>query len=76
MGGMLASVINCGGWSWVDIGLLAQRGGSFLCVGIVVFVVLMAVFRGRSGRVCPHCHEVNRPPAVFCAQCGKKLPLN
>ncbi len=35
-------------------------------------MVLWLLLRRRSSR-CGRCGEVNRPAAVFCAQCGQRL---
>jgi hypothetical protein len=48
-------------------------GGNMLCVVVVVVIVLLATSTRRSSRRCPRCHEINRPHAVYCAQCGAKL---
>lgn len=41
----------------------------------VAMVVAIALFGSRrpAGR-CPRCGEQNREPALFCAQCGLRLP--
>ena len=48
--------------------------GSLVCVGAVVVAVLIATAGRRGVRHCPKCRELNRPPAIFCAQCGMRLP--
>ncbi len=39
----------------------------------VAVVVLVASFR-RPSRRCPRCQQINREQAVYCAQCGERLP--
>ena len=56
------------------IGFEFPCGGNLLCVILVVVVVLLATYTRRSARRCPRCQEINRPHAVYCAQCGAKLP--
>lgn len=48
-------------------------GGNLLCVVVVVVIVLLATSTRRSARRCPRCQEINRPHAIYCAQCGAKL---
>lgn len=53
-------------WFWDDSALW-----------IIVAVAVMAswaVGARRSPRACPRCHEHNREAAIYCAQCGVKLP--
>ena len=45
-----------------------------VCVAVVMIIVFLATSTHRSARRCPRCHEVNREPAVYCAQCGARLP--
>ncbi|RME41623.1 MAG: zinc ribbon domain-containing protein [Planctomycetota bacterium] len=45
-----------------------------LCVALVAVIVFLATSTRRSARRCPRCHEINRDVAVYCAQCGAKLP--
>lgn len=42
-------------------------------VAIAVIVFLATSSRGGGGRRCRRCQEINRPHAVYCAQCGLKL---
>ncbi len=44
------------------------------CIAMVVVIVLLATSTRRMARRCPRCSEVNREPAIFCAQCGARLP--
>jgi hypothetical protein len=48
-------------------------GGNLLCVIVVVGLVLLATSTRRSARRCRRCQEINRPHAIYCAQCGAKL---
>lgn len=43
-------------------------------VGAVVVAVSWAVGVRRGPRRCPRCHEHNREAAIYCAQCGARLP--
>jgi hypothetical protein len=43
-------------------------------IAAVVAVVVIASLQRRPSRQCPRCREVNREAAVFCAQCGERLP--
>jgi hypothetical protein len=45
-----------------------------VCVGVVAIIVFLATSTRRSARQCPRCREINRQPAVYCAQCGTRLP--
>ncbi len=45
----------------------------WVMIGVAVFVT-WAVGARRSPRRCPRCHEHNREAAIYCAQCGGKLP--
>ena len=56
------------------LGMDFLRGGNFVCVAFVVVLVVLATSTRRSARRCSRCHEINRPHANFCAQCGAKLP--
>ncbi len=47
---------------------------ALVCIGVVVAIVMAATSAGRTSRRCPRCREINREPAVFCAQCGARLP--
>jgi rRNA maturation endonuclease Nob1 len=53
-------------------GLRIGFGALVLGVLVVVVLILFSSFRGTSKR-CSRCKEVNRPPAIFCAQCGTRL---
>ncbi len=46
-------------------------GACFIWAGGLT-LLLTLLFRRRALR-CPRCQEVNRPHAVFCAQCGSRL---
>ena len=48
--------------------------GGLLCIGGIVALVLLATSSGKVARRCSRCSEVNREAAVFCAQCGTRLP--
>lgn len=43
-------------------------------IAIVVVAVSWAIGARRGPRSCPRCHEHNREAAIYCAQCGVKLP--
>jgi len=45
-----------------------------VCVGVVAIIVFLATTTHRSARRCPRCWEINREAAIFCAQCGTRLP--
>lgn len=45
----------------------------FLFVVIVAVIVFLATSTRRKRVQCRGCKEVNRPGAVYCAQCGAKL---
>jgi hypothetical protein len=45
-----------------------------VCIAVVMVIVFLATSTRRSARRCPRCHEINREPAIFCAQCGARLP--
>lgn len=45
-----------------------------VCIGVVVIIVFLATSTRRSARRCPRCQEINREAAIFCAQCGMRLP--
>ena len=45
-----------------------------LCIGVVVLIAVLATTTHRAARRCPRCREINREAAVFCAQCGTRLP--
>lgn len=53
-------------WFWDD--------SPFWVIVIVGVMVSWAVGSRRSPRRCPRCHEHNREAAIYCAQCGLKLP--
>lgn len=54
--------------------ILAMRSATYYWIG--VFVVSLVVFvtaaRNPNPR-CRRCKELNRPMAMYCAQCGHKL---
>lgn len=58
--------------------LLIARGAAnvegLVCVAVVVAIVLLATSVRRCSRRCSKCQEINREVAVFCAQCGTRLP--
>ena len=45
----------------------------WVLIGVAVFIT-WAVGSKRTPRPCPRCHEHNREAAIYCAQCGAKLP--
>ena len=47
---------------------------NFLAVAIVAAVVVLATASRRPSRRCTRCREINREQAVYCAQCGTRLP--
>lgn len=56
--------------------VIAQRFDieALLLMGGVIVIVLMVTSSRRPCRRCPKCREVNREVAIFCAQCGQRLP--
>ena len=63
-----------------------EDGLSFLLVGVIVIVVIVGVVAGvksslsmrkeysqKKNIFCPYCGKENKPDAVFCVACGKKL---
>lgn len=48
------------------------RGQLFILVTIAVIVFFATSKRGPGHR-CRRCRELNRPQAIFCAQCGLRL---
>lgn len=57
-----------------DMPLLADRGNSFVVIGLVAALVF-AFARGKEPQSrCQNCRELNRRGAVYCAQCGTRLP--
>jgi len=55
---------------------IAQRFDieALLWIGGVIVIVLMVTTSRRTCRRCSRCREMNREAAVFCAQCGQRLP--
>jgi rRNA maturation endonuclease Nob1 len=45
-----------------------------IVVAIFALSFFLALTARRPARRCPRCHEVNREQAIFCAQCGSRLP--
>jgi len=43
-------------------------------VAIVAVIVFLATSSRRPSRRCTRCREINREQAVYCAQCGTRLP--
>ncbi len=54
--------------------VLALARDQLICIVVVAVIVFLATSTRRSARRCPRCHEVNRSHAIYCAQCGEKLP--
>ncbi|MEK6799209.1 MAG: zinc ribbon domain-containing protein [Planctomycetota bacterium] len=66
------------GWSLV---LISFVGASLalddrpIAVILVIVVLILAIgMLRRPSMRCPRCQQVNREQAVFCAQCGQRLP--
>ncbi|UCC31290.1 MAG: zinc-ribbon domain-containing protein [Phycisphaerales bacterium] len=57
----------------MGIGLRFDYDG-LVCIGVVAIIVFLATSSRRSARRCPRCQEINREAAVYCAQCGTRLP--
>jgi len=47
---------------------------NLLAVVIVAVVIFYATASRRPSRRCNRCREINREQAVYCAQCGTRLP--
>ena len=47
---------------------------NLLAVAIVAVVVFFATASRQPSRRCTRCREINREQAVYCAQCGMRLP--
>ncbi len=47
---------------------------NLLAVAIVAVIVFFATASRRPSRRCSRCREINREQAVYCAQCGVRLP--
>ncbi|MCH8966805.1 MAG: hypothetical protein IID43_03935 [Planctomycetes bacterium] len=59
---------------WLGLaGFQLSGGGSLICVMVVVVIVLLATSTRQPARRCRRCQEINRPHAIFCAQCGARL---
>jgi rRNA maturation endonuclease Nob1 len=62
---------------WYDMFALANGlriGFGALVLGVLVVVVLILFSSSRrTSKRCSRCKEVNRPPAIFCSQCGTRL---
>lgn len=43
-------------------------------LGVVAVAVFLATCTRRPQRRCRRCQEINRPHAIYCAQCGVRLP--
>jgi hypothetical protein len=48
--------------------------GFFIFGAVFVIFLIGSLFYRRPARDCPRCGEVNRESAVFCSQCGDRLP--
>lgn len=48
--------------------------GSLFVLGLVAIITFLLVSGRAPSRRCPRCRENNRDHAVYCAQCGAKLP--
>jgi hypothetical protein len=76
MGGV--SSLSLAGFVFPADGLFAAgpawSENGFLCLGAVALVVFLLASIRRHSTQCPRCREVNRPAAIYCAQCGQKLP--
>lgn len=46
----------------------------FFVVGAVFLIFILSGCCRRPTRQCPRCREVNREAAIFCSQCGARLP--
>ncbi|MBI4716890.1 MAG: hypothetical protein HY763_03730 [Planctomycetes bacterium] len=44
-----------------------------LFITVVAVIVFLATSTRGAPRRCRRCRELNRPQAVFCAQCGVRL---
>lgn len=53
-------------------GVLDDR--HLIVIGVIAVVAYLATCGRRPQRQCPRCKEINRPQAVFCSQCGTRLP--
>lgn len=62
---MLTSVPALGLWFDSD---------GLVCIAVVAVIVFLATSTRRTARRCPRCQEVNRDVAMYCAQCGRRLP--
>lgn len=45
-----------------------------VCIAAVVVLVSVLAATRRPARQCPRCGEINREAALYCAQCGLRLP--
>jgi len=50
-----------------------NREDLFVVVALLAGVFIVSAFRRKPNR-CPRCRELNREQALFCAQCGTRLP--
>lgn len=50
-----------------------DRENIFVVVVVLVGIFVANAFRRRPNR-CPRCRELNREQALYCAQCGTRLP--
>lgn len=49
--------------------------GRLFAIAVVAAVVAVTTSAiRRPPRRCPRCREINREQAMYCAQCGRKLP--
>ena len=55
-------------------GLLALSRDGMVFVGVIAVIAFLLTSTRRVGRRCPRCRENNRREAIFCAQCGGRLP--
>jgi len=46
---------------------------AILFIVVVAIIVFLLTSNRRSTPHCPHCKQVNRDHAVYCAQCGERL---
>lgn len=59
---------------WLGLfGFDLSGGRSLICVMFVVAIVVLATSFRQPARRCRRCQEINRPHAIFCAQCGGRL---
>jgi hypothetical protein len=54
--------------------VLAVSRKTFIFVGVIGVIAFLMTATRRARRACKNCGEVNREEAVYCAQCGARLP--